>query len=315
MSTIEPYIGVLYEPLTVVIMASLCIHWLEIDLVSEENNLHIFYETGKRTPNFALLYRMSLEISRSRCKNIWTCDNGDCLFNTSKTPTRKKVSFVFKKTWNKLPSEFQAIFKNLRVKILEQRTRSKKDLTILFEPHVKNLSNDVENILPQSFRNESLDGSCSFSPGTSRYIHNYQDDNANSSHHATGNVENNRKNDTNKFLDPIWLQSLEIGPFYSDISFLPSEIFLIPNVYNTSINEFNTQINGNVKPSHQAIGIDIVNSKSLIEYDCDYENSEIIINPLSLNTDILELIIQFIQGTLIKIQLIVFSKNHRWKRF
>ncbi|CAG8499313.1 13506_t:CDS:2 [Ambispora gerdemannii] len=251
MSTIDPYIDVFYEPLTVVIRGSLCIHLLEIDLVNEKNNFHIFYETGKKTPNFALLYRMSLEISRSRCKDSWSCDKNDCLINTSNTPARKKVSHIFKMTWHKLPSEFQEIFKNLRMKILKQRARSKKDFPILLEPHVKSLPNNVENILSQSFGIEPLDGIDSSSPGASRYTHNSPNDNVNSSRHAIGNV---REIDTNKFLDPIWLRSFEIGPFNNGISSLPSEIFSIPDAHNTLISEFNSQINGNVNSFPQAIG-------------------------------------------------------------
>ncbi|CAG8510536.1 1047_t:CDS:1 [Ambispora gerdemannii] len=209
-------------------MASVCIHQLEIVFVNKENNPQLFYDTGKKMPNFSLLYRMALEISRTQHSDRWTCDKIDCLFNALNTQAREKVSFVFRETWCRLPQPFKNIFKNLHMQILDQRKQSKNDFTILFDPR-------VEKIQFQNPETGLFDGGSSSSPGAIcsipdvSYSHiNYD---TNSSEYVIENVE---KAYEIKFLYPIWFQRSEIGLF-------EDTIWSIPNGYEILINESNSQ--------------------------------------------------------------------------
>ncbi|CAG8480318.1 1428_t:CDS:1 [Ambispora leptoticha] len=304
MATIDFSIKVNYQPLAVIIITSSCIHYLKVDLVSEENSFHIFHNTGKKPPNFAMLYRMSLEISRARYRDNWTCHKDNCIFSISNAQARGRVSLVFKKTWKKLPRDFHDIFKNLYKKMLEQRARP-RDFKFVFETRSEDLSNNDENTSYQNFG--TLNDDNTSSPNTSCSIptsHNSQMIN-NSSHYNIGNVANNYE--ITKFFVPIRSHSFEVGPFdVLDYTVANCEInrFLVPIwSQNFGIDPFdclnctlpdasfsnsgsNTQINDMVASTNHIVRPVIVNNESSIENDYGNKNIEMIHNNLSDTFDI-----------------------------
>ncbi|CAG8499332.1 13507_t:CDS:1 [Ambispora gerdemannii] len=132
-------------PFILRLISPLCTHRLELELLGDEEALYKFYDEKRKIPNCAILYRMTLEYSRSRDIERWHCTQKDCVLSH---PKKTMISRLFKITWKILPQNFKSIFEELYKKIGVQRTIPRNEVVFVFdknmEKHYKKINNNID---------------------------------------------------------------------------------------------------------------------------------------------------------------------------